>query len=355
MKIKTLSLTNFRNWRRQDFEFSERVVIFGDNAQGKTNVLEAIFFAATTKSFRGKDQSVITEGEDFAKIEAKLDKNTQQGSEIVFKKTESGKIEKEYRINDKIRPSIDFVGEFATVVFSPDDLLLVSGAPDIKRRYMSFTIGQNDREYLFDLLNYRRVLRQRNELLKRAGMGTIEREIDVWDENLAEFGEKIIEKRHELEEVFNKKLSFYWRELSGEEKRVDFEYLPALWGKSLLESLAKSRERDFFDKYTNVGPHRDSWKLKINEKDVVGFASRGEYRTLILALKLCERDFALEKKGELPVVLLDDVFSELDMNHRRYLVEAFTGAQIIITTTDLDHLDESFRASTQQIKVPIEE
>lgn len=354
MKIKSLELTNFRNWRRQDFEFSERVVIFGDNAQGKTNILEAIFFAATSKSFRGKDQSVITEGTEFAKIEAALDKGKSLKSEIIFKKTEKGKLEKEYRINENTRPTIDFVGEFAVVVFSPDDLLLVSGAPDIKRRYMSFTIGQNDREYLFDLLNYKRILKQRNELLKRSGMGVIEREIDVWDTGLSEYGEKIIEKRRELEEMFNKKLSHYYGELSGEDKGVEFEYLPALWGKNLLESLGKSRERDFFDKYTNVGPHRDTWNLKIDNKEVTGFASRGEYRTLILALKLCERDFALEKKGELPVVLLDDVFSELDAKRRRYLIEAFAGAQVIITTTDLDHLDEAFRSSTQQIKVPIE-
>lgn len=354
MKIKSLKLTNFRNWRRQDFDFGERAVIYGDNTQGKTNILEAIFFAATTRSFRGKDQEIITEGEDFAKIEATIEKSKTLISEIIFKKIENGKVEKEYRINEKTRPGIDFVGEFATVVFSPDDLLLVSGAPDVKRKYMSFTIGQNDREYLFDLLNYKRVLRQRNELLKRAGIGTVEREIDIWDTNLADFGEKIIEKRRELEEVFNKKLSFYWKELTNEEKMVDFEYMPRLWGKTLIESLKNSRERDLFDKYTNVGPHRDTWKLKINEKNVVGFASRGEYRTLILALKLCERDFAVEKKGELPVILLDDVFSELDAKRRRYLIEAFTGSQIIITTTDLDHLDESFRASTQQIKVPIE-
>lgn len=353
MKIKSLEITNFRNWRRQDFEFDERVIIFGGNAQGKTNILEAIFFAATTKSFRGKDQDIITNGEEFAKIKAEVIKEKNISSEIVFTKT-GARTEKEYHLNGKMRPSIDFVGEFAAVIFSPDDLLLVSGAPDIKRRYMSFTIGQNDREYLFDLLNYKRVLRQRNELLKRAGVSTIEREIDVWDVNLAEFGEKIIEKRRGLEEMFNKKLSYFWQELSGEEKRVDFEYVPALLGKSLLESLGRSRERDFFDKYTNVGPHRDSWKLKIAGHEVTGFASRGEYRTLILALKLCERDFALEKKGELPVILLDDVFSELDVKRRKFLIEAFAGAQVIITTTDLDHLDESFRSSTQQIKVPIE-
>lgn len=352
MRIKNLKLTNFRNWAEASFSFSDRVVIWGDNAQGKTNILEAIYFVATTKSFRGRDQEAIESEKEFAKIEATLESDKETKIEAVFQKADR-KVEKEFKINDKKRPPIDFIGEFATVIFSPDDLLLVSGPPEAKRRYLSFTIGQVDREYLYELLNYKRVLRQRNELLKRAGMAKIEQEINVWDENLAEYGQKIIEKRRSLELFINERLSDYYNLISGEDKVLKFLYEPAMLSDSLLDSLAASRERDLFDKYTNVGPHRDSWKLLINGKEMNNFSSRGEYRTAILALKLVERDFFTERKNDAPIILLDDVFSELDEKRRKLLVDAFSGSQLIVTTTDLDHLDESYRAETQMIKIPL--
>lgn len=352
MKITNLKLTNFRNWTEASFEFDGRVVIYGDNAQGKTNILEAIYFVATTKSFRGRDQEAIRIGSEFAKIEAKIENETKSDVEIKFIRAER-KIEKEFKINDKPRPSIDFIGEFSTVVFSPDDLLLVSGPPEAKRRYLSFTLGQVDREYLYELLNYKRVLRQRNELLKRAGMVKIEQEINVWDENLADYGQKIIEKRRNLELFINERLSDYYSLISGGQRSLKFFYEPALLSESLLDSLAASRERDLFDKYTNVGPHRDSWKFIMDGKEMTHFSSRGEYRTAILALKLVERDFFTEKKNDTPVILLDDVFSELDESRRKLLVDAFSGCQLIITTTDLDHLDASYRKDTQMIEIPI--
>lgn len=353
MKIISLKLTNFRNWAEVSFDFAERTVIYGNNAQGKTNILEALYFVATTKSFRGKDQDSIMKGQEFAKINAEMENAKKSEVEILFTKN-GQKVDKELKINEKKRPSIDFIGEFSVVVFSPDDLILVSGPPDVKRRYLSFTLGQADREYLYDLLNYKRVLRQRNELLKRAGMARIEQEIDVWDKNLSEHGEKIIEKRRKLEGFINQRFSDYYNLISGEEKVLKFVYQPALSGSSLEESLAASRERDLFDKYTNVGPHRDNWTILVDGIEMTAGSSRGEYRTAILALKLCERDFFAEKKGANPIILLDDVFSELDEGRRRLLIEAFSGSQLIITTTDLDHLDESYRKETQLIKIPLD-
>ncbi|MDD3480912.1 MAG: DNA replication/repair protein RecF [Patescibacteria group bacterium] len=349
MKIKSLNLINFRNWDERRFDFSDRVLIYGPNARGKTNILEAIFLTATTRSFRGRDAGVIKEGRDFMKLEAILEKDKEIDVLLTFKRGE--RVEKEFKIQEKKRPTIDFVGEFSAIVFSPDDINLISGTPSDRRRYLSYTIGQKDKEYLYDLLNYKKILRQRNELLKKADLGTIKEEIDVWDTSLSEYGEKVIRKRKSLEEFINKKLNFYYEKLSGEQKDLRFLYLPSADIGKMKEEARESRNRDIAERTTTVGPHRDSWDLVMDGVPAEGYASRGEYRTLILALKLCERDYFVERDGILPVVLLDDVFSELDVRRRRYLIEAFAGSQIIITTTDLDHLDASLRSSFQLIEI----
>ncbi len=354
MKIKEIKLTNFRNWEEDSFNFSDRVLIYGPNAQGKTNILEALYLIATTSSFRGRDAEVITKDKDFMRLCAKIEKEKEIEVSAVYQKIENG-IQKEFVINNKKRPSIDFVGEFSAIIFSPEDIALISGTPEIKRRYLSFTIGQKDREYLYDLLNYKKVLRQRNDLLKRWDIGIIRAEIDIWDIKLAEYGQNIIIKRKELEEFINTKISYYYREISREDKEIKFIYEPSLEKDDLLKSLTENRERDIREKSTTNGPHRDSWTITINGVSSAKFASRGEARTVILALKLCERDWFLEKGGDEPVILLDDVFSELDEDRRKYLVDAFLGSQLIITTTDLEHLDKEFISETQLINIKKEE
>ncbi len=350
MKIKEITLTNFRNWEEKSFNFSEKVLIYGPNAKGKTNILEAIYLVATTRSFRGREAEVIKSKADFMKVNALIEKDDKEVDvEITFKNTD--RIEKEFKIKEKKRPTIDFVGEFSAIVFSPDDINLISGTPSDKRRYLSYTIGQKDKEYLYDLLNYKKILRQRNELLKKADLGTIKEEIDIWDASLSEYGQKVIEKRKQLEGYINKKISYYYEKLSGQEKKIKFISQPAILDKTMNESLKDVRDKDILEKTTTVGPHRDSWDLLIDEVSACGYASRGEYRTLILALKLCERDYFVDRDGILPVVLLDDVFSELDERRRGYLIDAFSGSQIIITTTDLEHLRESLRGEFQIIPI----
>jgi DNA replication and repair protein RecF len=350
MKISALKLTNFRNWEERSFEFSDRVLIYGPNAQGKTNILEALYLLATTRSFRGREAELIKKNTDFLRLFGKIENERDSEIEITFQKN-SSKIEKTFQINGQKRPTIDFVGEFSAIVFSPEDLQLVSGPPELKRRYLSFTIGQKDREYLYDLLNYKKVLKQRNDLLKRWDLGTIREEIDIWDQKLAEYGQKVIDKRKALEEFINKRIKNYYQNLSGEEIEVSFVYEPSLVSENLGQSLVANRERDIRDKITSVGPHRDSWILEVGGVDAAGICSRGEYRTLILALKLCERDWFLSKSADNPVILLDDVFSELDESRRKYLVEAFSGSQLIITTTDLEHLDGEFLTGTQLVNI----
>lgn len=350
MKITALTLTNFRNWLEATFEFSDRVLIYGPNAQGKTNILEALYILATTRSFRGKDAELINTNCDFLRIEGVIEKDKPYPITATFNRA-GERVEKEFKINDKKRPAIDFIGHFAAIVFSPDDLLLISGPPELKRRYMSFTIGQRDREYLYNLLNYKKVLKQRNELLKKADMGTIRDEIDIWDQNLAENGQKVIEARKKLADFINEKFSEYYKDLTGEDRILEFVYEPELTADNLADSLKEVRDRDIWEKNTTVGPHRDSLSILIDGQQAAKYASRGEYRTIILALKLCERDWFLARGGEAPIVLLDDVFSELDAKRRKYLVEAFAGSQIIITTTDLDHLDAELQVGTQLINI----
>jgi DNA replication and repair protein RecF len=350
MNISKITLTNFRNWEDKTFDLSERVLIYGPNARGKTNILEALYLVATTSSFRGRDAEVVKSGKDFMRINASIQKGKEVDVELVFKKTE-GRVEKEHFINNKKRPSIDFIGEFSAIIFSPEDIALIAGTPEMKRRYLSFTIGQKDKEYLYDLLNYKRVLKQRNELLRRCDLGRIKEEIDIWDAKLAEYGERVVEKRRELEGFVNKIISEYYQKLSGEGKTIEFKYEPAIWSESFLDSLRANRDRDLREKTTTTGPHRDSWSVSIDGEQASSFASRGESRTVILALKLCERDWFRKRGGEEPVILLDDVFSELDESRRKYLIEAFLGSQIIMTTTDLEHLDKDFLSGTQLVKI----
>jgi DNA replication and repair protein RecF len=350
MKISKLKLTNFRNWPEASFEFSDRVLIYGSNAQGKTNILEALYILATTRSFKGKAAEVIQNGCDFLRIEGLIEKEKPIEVAATYQKI-GDKVEKEFQIAQKKRPSIDFVGNFSAIVFSPDDLSLISGPPELKRRYLSFTIGQTDREYLFDLLNYKKILKQRNELLKKADLGTIRDEIDIWDKTLSENGQKVIDARRKLAEYVNQKFSDYYKDLTGEDRTLEFVYEPGLTQDNLADSLKEVRDKDIWEKNTTVGPHRDSLSILIDGKRAEKYASRGEYRTIILALKLCERDWMTDKDKEPPVVLLDDVFSELDEQRRKYLVKAFQSSQLIITTTDLDHLDPELQVGTQLINI----
>lgn len=154
MKIKKIKLTNFRNWEGREFSFSEKVLIYGPNARGKTNILEAVYLSATTRSFRGRDTEIITDGQDFMKTEVVFEKDREIDIGIIFKGSE--RTEKEFRIMGQRRSAIDFVGEFSAIIFSPEDINLISGTPSDKRRYLSFTIGQKDRGYLYDLLNYKK-------------------------------------------------------------------------------------------------------------------------------------------------------------------------------------------------------
>jgi DNA replication and repair protein RecF len=350
LKIQNINLTNFRNWPQMSLDFDNRVLIYGKNAQGKTNILEAAYILATTRSFRGRDAEIISTGADFMRVWGKIDSSSDKEVEAIIKRNGLG-IEKEFRINAKKRPSIDFVGEFSAIVFSPEDINLISGTPEAKRRYLSFTIGQKDRGYLFNLLNYKKVLRQRNELLKRADLGRIKDEIDIWDANLSENGQRVIEARHRLSEFITSHINQHYQKLTGELRNFEFKYQPELWGDNLVESLNNSRSRDIAERTTTVGPHRDNWEIEENGISVSQTASRGELRTLVLALKLTERDWFLAEGGASPVVLLDDVFSELDSERRKLLVDSFEGSQLLITTTDLDHLDSSFHDTTQLIDI----
>jgi len=349
MKISKLSLINFRNWEERSFDLSEKVLIYGPNARGKTNVLEAIYLSATSRSFKGKDKEMVKNGQEFARVNTEIAKDGPVEVEVLLKTGE--RLEKEFKIQGRKRPAIDFVGEFSAIIFSPDDINLVSAAPDQKRRYLSYTVGQKDRQYLYDLLNYKKILRQRNELLKKYDLGTIRSEIDVWDVSLAQYGENITKKRRELADFINERITNYYNQLSGEERVVEFKYLPSVKLGEMLSQLKDGREKDIRDRNTNQGPHRDDWELRLDYLPAEGYASRGEERTLILALKLCERDYFASRDGILPIVLLDDVFSELDESRRRYLIESFKDSQIILTTTDLDHLDESLREGFQLINI----
>lgn len=353
MQINSLKLQNFRSYKKAEVSFGRTNIIVGENAQGKTNLLEAIYLMSVGKSFRAKEKDVVKWGESFFRIEAQAESNHPIKVEFIYEK-EVGRGRKTIKINNVKKPTISLLESFKCVFFTPDEIDMFFAFPSLRRRHINIIISQIDKEYARDLVKYKRILAQRNTLLKRIADGRCAAsELEIWDGRLAECGAKIMEKRAIIVKEINKTLSENYKNISGAKDKLTLKYEPSVshagdgegsWG-VLVESLLSSRERDIAAKATTKGPHRDDFSFFLEGRAVVSFASRGEMRSFVIALKFSERDVLEDKTGEKPVLLLDDVFSELDEFRRKKLVESFKDQQTITTTTDLDHIDKSLRGS----------
>lgn len=343
MYIEELKLRNFRNYERLEIKFNPQLNIFvGRNAQGKTNLLEGIFFCGLGKSFKtSKDKDVIKWGEDNSYINVLIDKKYRKEKiDINF----YDKIKKNIKIDSiSIKKVGDLLGELPIVFFSPDELKLVKESPEERRKFMNIDISQTNKRYFYLLNRYEKILANRNKLLKISkDIELVKQSIDIWDISLAEVAEKIANERkmfiNEISPYANMAHSY----ISGGKENLKIVYKGFDSGKltykeALLNSLKKNLEKDFKLGYTSVGPHRDDLDIYLNDVEVKTYGSQGQQRTVALSLKLAELEIIKAKTGEYPILLLDDVFSELDVERRNRLLKFTTRTQTFITCTDFDY------------------
>lgn len=339
MKIKSFKLKNFRNYEYLALDLDPAANIFyGDNAQGKTNILEAVYLSGTTKSHRGtKDRDMIRFGENESHIEMIVDKNgIDYRLDMHLKKNSP----KGIAINKMpIRRASELFGIVNLVFFSPEDLNIIKNGPGERRRFIDLELSQLDKVYLNDLANYNRIVNQRNHLLKEMSFGKSDSYMDtleIWELQMIHYGEKIIERRKKFIEEINKIISSIHKKLTGYKESIEVIYEPSNGNLSLEQAIRKNREKDIRIKSTSVGPHRDDICFMSKDLDIRRFGSQGQQRTAALSLKLSEIELVKQAIHDTPVLLLDDVLSELDKHRQNYLLDSIHDIQTLITCTGVE-------------------
>ncbi len=337
MIVKSLKLKNFRNYNLLNLEFDAATNIFyGDNAQGKTNILESIYLSGTTKSHRStKDRDMIQFGNEEAHIETVVEKNGVPFQIDMHLKKNSPK---GIAINKiPIRKASELFGIINIVFFSPEDLNIIKNGPAERRRFIDLELAQLDRLYLSDLSNYNRIINQRNKLLKDVhNRNDLLETLEIWDFQLVQYGKKIIERRRQFIGQVNDIISEVHKKLTGGREKLKLYYEPGIGNLEFEKALLKNRERDIRMKSTSVGPHRDDICFMTNDLDIRKFGSQGQQRTAALSLKLSEIELVKEIIKDTPILLLDDVLSELDKHRQNYLLDSIRDVQTLITCTGLD-------------------
>ncbi len=329
MIIKSVKLTNFRIHKNYKLEcHKETSLIVGENGCGKTSVLEAIYEAMRGKSFKAVDSEILKRGADFYRIE--LDYVNGEKVVVVF----DGK-KKTFIVGDKKTARLPKKNRYPIVLFEPSDLNLVGSSPNRRREYFDRMFGQIDEKYSSGLSKYNKALKQRNELLK---MEILSREdVFSWNVMLSKYGCEILKMRSEMTEIINKDLTRVYRSIADNEDEINIEYMGVaeeIDENGYFGELEKSFEKDRLLGHTTFGIQKDDYKFMFNRVAADGSASRGEIRSIVLALKFIEAAIDFEKLGKKPVILLDDVFSELDEKRQKCLVKNFKDNQIILTSVD---------------------
>lgn len=355
MFIKKLKLVNFRNFSKLDFDFSKITLLVGKNAQGKSNLLEAIYFLATTKSPRAeKDLQLIKEGTENVWVKGDLENGSDLTKlEIALQikpKSLSGNngLDKRVKVNGVARRTLDYIGNLAVIHFGPEDINLVTGPPALRRWHIDLTLAQVDREYKVALTSYHESLAARNKILKRIKDGLSKTsELDFWTQTLIQTGTVIYEKRRYFFQVLNQEINLLSNQV-GLSDQFSLLYQSSI--------ISENRVREYLPRevaagITLIGAHRDDFIFKWNNNDLAYFGSRGEQRTATLEFKLAELKFIKNIKDILPVLLLDDVFSELDETHRDQVAQIIGGQQTIISTVETTQLPKHFLKSAQIVQV----
>ena len=337
LKIKQLKLKNYRNYELLELDFDPSTnILYGDNAQGKTNILESIYLCGTTKSHRGtKDRDIIQFQHEEAHIEAVIDKNGVPFQIDIHLKNNSPK---GIAINKiPIRRASELFGIVNIVFFSPEDLNIIKNGPSERRRFIDLELSQLDKVYLSDLSNYNRIVNQRNKLLKDVyEKKDLMETLDIWDLHLVNYGNKIINRRKLFISQLNEIVGKVHEQLTGGKEHLQIYYEPSVNPKDFEKILLKNRERDIKIKSTSVGPHRDDICFITDGLDIRKFGSQGQQRTAALSLKLAEIEIVKKMINDTPILLLDDVLSELDKHRQNYLLDSISDIQTLITCTGLD-------------------
>ena len=343
MQIKNLFLQNFRNYEDERFVFSDGLnVLFGKNAQGKTNCAEAVFYLCTGASLRIRhDKQLIRMGEEKARIVAEAE--NRYGRVTIEADIYENK--REIRVNGcKIAKNADLMGHINSVFFSPGELRLIQDGPDERRRFMNISISQTSSTYYTALLRYNRILDQRNTLLKNHDVSMVLDTLPVWDEQLCKYAAIIVKKRVEFLERLAPFAKEYHDFLTDGKEELEikpdrrYEGDEADIAKTLQRRLENNYEKDLRLGFTTVGPHRDDLDVLIGGIDAKAYASQGQTRTAALALKLSEVQIFKSLSGEYPVLILDDVMSELDLPRRKKLLKCISEIQTILTCTHAERV-----------------
>ncbi len=337
MIVKSLELKDYRNYNDLNIPFSGGTnILYGGNAQGKTNILEAIYLCGTTKSHKGsKDKEIIKFDRDEAHIRIFLEKNQiNHRIDLHLKKNRA----KGVAIDGiPIKRQGELFGMLNLVFFSPEDLYIIKDGPGQRRRFLDLELCQLDKIYLSDLTGYNKVLEQRNNLLKQIGFNRdLLDTLYVWDNKLLEYGVKLIKTRQEFVIRLNELVYGIHKKLTGDKEELLIQYEPNVRVEDFEEKLKKSLDRDLNLRMTNIGPHRDDLSFTINEIDIRKFGSQGQQRTAALSCKLAEIDLVKTVIKDNPILLLDDVLSELDRQRQTHLLNSIGDIQTIITCTGLE-------------------
>ena len=337
MIVKSLELNHFRNYTNLEIDFEAGTnILYGDNAQGKTNILEAIYLSGTTKSHKGsKDKEMIQFGEDESHIRIFIEKKEKQFQiDMHLKKNRT----KGIAIDQiPIKKASELFGILNIVFFSPEDLNIIKNGPAERRRFMDLELCQLDKIYLSELAKYNKILNQRNKLLKDIYFRPdVKDTLPIWDMQLLEYGQKIIKSRRKFVSELNEIVTQIHSKISGGREEMILTYEPNVTEDLFEQELIRVQEKDLKLGQTTVGPHRDDMSFTIHGVDIRKFGSQGQQRTSALSLKLSEIELVKKVIKDTPVLLLDDVLSELDSNRQNYLLNNICGTQTIITCTGLD-------------------
>lgn len=337
MYIKKVKLENFRNYDKLEVEFKKDFnLIYGNNAQGKTNILEAIYLSAIGKSFQtNKDSEMIKIGKEKAKVEIEYETKDREGKitvEIADKKT--------FFINGiKQKKISDIIGKINIVLFYPDNIDIIKGGPAERRRFLDIMISQLKPNYIHILNKYLKTLDQRNAYLKQIKFDNKSKDmLEIWDESLSQLSYQIYTYRSEYIQKIKEKIKVIHNKITNcgqQDEKIEISFISS--GKSqkdFYENLLRNRENDIRKGYTSTGSHRDDFDIYINNKKVNVYGSQGQQRTSVLSLKLTELNIIQDEIEEPPILLLDDFMSELDENRRNNLTNAIENNQVFITCTD---------------------
>ena len=351
MYINKIKLQNFRNYNEQEINLNKSInVFYGDNAQGKTNILEAIFLCTFGKSFRtNKEKELIKLGKDNANVIIEYEKKDRDGKISI-----SISDKKQILVNGiKIKKLSELLGNINIVIFTPDDINILKGGPALRRRFLDMMIGQLKPNYVYTLNMYIKTLEQRNNYLRQIKEeNKPENLLDIWDEKLIEYADIIYKYRKEFIDKIKKKINIIHKKITDEKEEINIQYISNCESKEVYSELLKQRRKlDIIKGFTTKGIHRDDFEIYINNKELSIYGSQGQNRTAILSLKLSELQVIYDEIEEEPILLLDDFMSELDINRRNNFLNNINNTQVIITCAEkIEFLKENVDYCLYQVK-----